>query len=49
MFCTDEYDKLKDKEVNLDFSTKSILKEAVDYGEQTQIEINFDKKIIKKN
>ena len=44
MLCTDEYNKIKDKKVDLDFSTKTILKEAVDYGEQTKIEINFDKK-----
>ena len=41
---TNEYKEIKDKKVNLDFSTNSILKEAVDYGEQTKIEINFDKK-----
>ena len=44
MLYTDEYKEIKDKKVNLDFSTNSILKEAVDYGEQTKIEINFDKK-----
>ena len=44
MFCIDEYEEIKNKKVNLDFSTNSILKEAVDYGEQTKIEINFDKK-----
>ena len=44
MLYTDEYKEIKDKKVSLDFSTNSILKEAVDYGEQTKIEINFDKK-----
>ena len=44
MLCTDEYKEIKEKKINLDFSTNSILKEAVDYGEQTKIEINFDKK-----
>ena len=43
MLCTDEYKEIKDKKNNLDFSTYSILKEAVDYGEQTKVEINFDK------
>ena len=33
-----------EKKYNFDYSTKSILKEALDYGEQTKAEILFDKK-----
>ena len=43
MFLTKEYEKIKNNKIKLDFSTDSILKELVDYGEQTKTEIIFDK------
>ena len=44
MYLTEEYEKIKDKELNIDYSTNVILKEAIDYGEQIKTEIIFDKK-----
>lgn len=44
MFLTEEYNKIKDTEINIDYSTQTILKEAIDYGEQIKTEILFDKK-----
>lgn len=44
MYLTEEYEKIKNKELNVDYSTHAILKEAIDYGEQIKTEIIFDKK-----
>lgn len=44
MYLTEEYEKIKNKELNKDYSTNAILKEAIDYGEQIKTEIIFDKK-----
>ena len=31
MYLTEKYEKIKNKELNIDYSTNSILKEAIDY------------------